>query len=76
MRLEAPDRPREPASECGRTPALVETEPMGEQGSTVPSLSSGGELGCMASGDVVASGDVAASGEVPSAVVEESALSM
>ena len=67
-RLEAPDGRRGPAPESGEVPASVEEEPVGEHRSTVPSLTSGGELGGVASGDVAS-----ASVDVASVVVGESA---
>lgn len=60
--------PRGPAPESGEVPAPVEEEPVGEQRSTVPSLTSGGELGGVASGDVVS-----ASVDAASVVMGESA---
>ena len=51
-RLEAPDGPRVPAPESGEVPVPVEEEPVSEPRSIVPSLTSGGELGAVSSGDV------------------------
>ena len=68
-RLEAPDGPRGPAPASGEVPVPVEEEPVSEPRSIVPSLTSGGELGAVASGDVAS-----ASGDVASVVVGESAL--